>query len=69
VSFAIANSFLLNSPMDASGFYFLIHFQEVYGFSLRLSINFPFLPVLPSFSEQVIPLAYYMPLVPLPESD
>jgi len=49
MSFAIANSFLLNSPMDTSGLYFLIHFQEAYGFSLRSSIMPPFLSIIPLF--------------------
>jgi hypothetical protein len=49
MSFAIANSFLLNSPMDASGFYYLIPFQGAYGFSLLLSIKPLFLSIIPLF--------------------
>ncbi|SMG63899.1 hypothetical protein BMETH_2008_1 [methanotrophic bacterial endosymbiont of Bathymodiolus sp.] len=39
---AIANSFLLNSPNIAFGFYFLIFLPEADGFSLRSPIKPPF---------------------------
>jgi hypothetical protein len=42
---AIANSFFLNSPNNALGFYFLILFPEAGGFLLRSPIKPLFLSI------------------------
>jgi hypothetical protein len=64
---AIANSFLLNSPNNALGCYFLILLPKTDGFSLRSSIKLPFFThfhPLSLFLEQTIALAQDRPLFP-----